>query len=231
MLLRIAPRIHIRSRSLKLLSGLMVPAALLQTACVPPVGPASSMYAASALPRAGSAGSTRSRVEILNPLLAERIQHISRQSPSFRSAWDMIQSSGIPVRVGTDRQLQNQLPRWYRDHPNEWGGVTVMSADVRARLDGAVVAVRISPLQDIARQMPAGGDDYLLSQIDRLLIHEIYGHLTPVIATRDAAQECPDQLRAGEVTPCVQLRERQVAAELERYRQAHARADTRTLRN
>ncbi|HEY0674187.1 MAG TPA: hypothetical protein VGD27_18065 [Longimicrobiales bacterium] len=231
MLLRIAPRIDSRSCSRKLLSVSLACAALLPTACVPVRTAPSNMYAASALPRAGTAVSTKPRVEILNPLLAERIQHISRQSPSFRGAWSMIQSSGVRVRIGTYRQLQNQLPRWYRDHPDEWGGVTVMSADVRARLDGAVVAVRIAPLQDIARQLPSGGDDYVLSQIDRILIHEIYGHLTPVIATRDPAQECPDQLRAGEVTPCVQVRERQVAAELARYRQADARADARNLRN
>lgn len=232
MLQRIAPCIRIPSCSLKLLSGLMVSAALLQTACVPAVGPApANMYAASALPRAGTAGSTKSRVEILNPLLAERIEHISQQSPSFRSAWNMIQSSGVKVRIGTYRQLHSQLPRWYRDHPNEWAGVTVMSADLRARLDGAVVIVRIAPLEDNARQLPSGGEDYVLSQIDRVLVHELYGHLTPVIATRDPAQECPDQLRAGEATPCVQVRERQIAAELERYRQTHARADARGPRN
>lgn len=199
----------------------------LQTACMARAHPAPrSFFSAAELPFAPRASKARakSRVEIITPVLADRIQHIARQSPSFRAAWDMVQASGVPVRVGTYAQLQSRLPRWYRQHPAEWAGVTVISADARAGISGAIVVVRITPLEQAARGLPPG-NDYVRSEIDRVLIHEIYGHLAPVVASGDARQECPDQLRPGEATPCVQLRERKIAAELNDFRLAQRAAE------
>ncbi|HEX6558836.1 MAG TPA: hypothetical protein VF021_05220 [Longimicrobiales bacterium] len=164
---------------------------------------------------------SRTRVQVLKPLLAERIDFVARQSPSFRAAWDMIRRSGLPVRIGTDDQLRSRLPHWYRQHPNEWAGVTVTETGGRDELSGAVVALRLGAMEKTARRTPRGSE-YLLAELDRVLIHEIYGHLAPMVAARDVQHECLDQLRPGEATPCVQVRERRIAAELSNYRLAHA---------
>lgn len=148
------------------------------------------------------------RVDIMQPVLAERIEQIARQSPSFRDAWDMIRRGSVRVRIGSYSQLRSELPRWYRNHPNDWAGVTVLSSN--GGVSSAVVALRLSLLEQLSQDLPAG-NTYVTDEIDRLLIHEIYGHLAPVVAS---GQECPDQVRPGETSSCVKLREQRIAAEL-----------------
>jgi hypothetical protein len=160
----------------------------------------------------------------MHPLLAERITRIAERSASFRDAWDMIQASGVPVTIGTDEQLHEQLPRWFRHHPSRWVGVTVSSSGLKGGLDRAVVAVRIRALESTANGRSSYSHAHFLAEVDRILIHEIYGHLTPVVAARDPGQECPDHLRRGEVKPCVNLREEAIVNELADYQQA-ARAN------
>jgi hypothetical protein len=156
------------------------------------------------------------RADVLEPFLAERIQHLAMRSPSFQDAWDMIRASGVAVRVGTRAQLHAQLPRWYREHPGEWGGVTIISSNARAEISSAVVVLPLDQIEDRARTLPPG-TSYLTDEVDRVLIHEIYGHLAPAIEASSARAECPDQLEPGEVTSCVQRREWKIAAELASY--------------
>ena len=215
-----APHIRFRFRSAHLIA--LAAAMMFTTACTthaPPAQP--NFYAAAGIPF--KSPSNANRVQVLVPLLAARIEEIAERSPSFRTAWEMIRSSGVPVRVGSYSQLRGQLPRWFRDHPTDWAGVTVTASTARGELSSAVVALRVSQIEELARRLPAG-NSYVVDEIDRVLIHEIYGHLTPIIASRDLQQECPDQLRPGEQTPCVQVRERQIAAELADFRLNRARA-------
>jgi hypothetical protein len=121
-------------------------------------------------------------VRVLDPLLAERIADIAQRSPTFRAAWLMITASGVPVRIGTDEELKQELPRWYREHPAKWAGVTV-TAGGRKNVERAVVVLRVNAMQQTARYAGAGRS-YLLREVDRVLVHEIYGHLAPVIEAR-----------------------------------------------
>jgi hypothetical protein len=52
--------------------------------------------------------------------------------------------------------------------------------------------------------------------MDRVLIHEIYGHLAPVVEADDVGKGCPDAVRRGESQSCVSIREARIAAEIER---------------
>lgn len=158
-----------------------------------------------------------SRVVVLEPFFAERIAHVAERSPSFRAAWELIQHSGVPVRIGTDEQLRGKLPGWYRDHPNAWAGVTVTETGSRDEVSVAFVALRFKAMKESARRTPRS-TEFLLSEVDRVLIHEIYGHLVPVIATHNT-RECLDQHGPGQPA-CVQLREQQIAAELSTYQLA-----------
>jgi hypothetical protein len=160
------------------------------------------------------------QVEVLNPLMAQRITMLTERSPKFRAAWLMIRKSGVPVSIGTDAQLHSELPDWFRDHPDNWAGVTVTNGR-KGSLTDAYVALRLDAIQQIANNNPAAGSAYLDHELTRLLVHEIYGHLAPVVAAHDVSRNCPDQLRAGEVTPCVKLREEEIAAELDQYQESH----------
>ena len=154
-------------------------------------------------------------VEVLNPVLAERIAQIELKSPKFRAAWQMVQSSGVPIRIGTDADVRDQLPSWYRNNPDHWAGVTVARGG-EGNLTGAVVALRVDQIQRFADEH-AYAEGYLENELDRVLIHEIYGHLVPVVEARDMSKGCPDAPRPGEEKPCVAIREEEIAAELERY--------------
>lgn len=158
-------------------------------------------------------------VAVMNPLLAERIARIASRSPSFRTDWDMIRRSGVPIAIGTEDQLNGALPRWYRSNPSRWVGVTVVNAGgLRGGLEDAVVALRVGALRRIAHQRAGDANARFLAELDRVLIHEIYGHLAPIIAAGDPLEECPDHARRGEAKPCVQVREERVAGEIARSR-------------
>ncbi|HSL69521.1 MAG TPA: hypothetical protein VK864_04725, partial [Longimicrobiales bacterium] len=173
--------------------------------------------------RACARVTTTTRVKVMDPLLAERIERLAGQSPSFQQAWAMILNSGVPVQIGRFDQLRSELPRWYRSHPARWAGVTVNSAGATGDLDRSVVALHVELMERQARAQPIEGDPYFLAEVDRVLIHEIYGHLAPVVEAGDARKECPDHLRRGETRPCVTAREALIAAEL-----AHSRLTAST---
>jgi hypothetical protein len=154
-------------------------------------------------------------VEVLNPVLAERIAQIEAKSPKFRAAWQMIQSSGVPIRIGTDADVRDQLPAWYRNNRDSWAGVTVARGG-EGNLTSAIVALRVDQIQRFAEEH-AYAEGYLEEELDRVLIHEIYGHLAPLVAARDMSKGCSDAVEDDESVPCVAIREAEIAAEIERY--------------
>jgi hypothetical protein len=162
-----------------------------------------------------------SRVTVLDPLLSERITNIAARSPTFHDAWISIHASGVPVSIGTDEQLQDQLPRKFRDRPARWVGLTVNMANLTGGLRRAVIAIRVRALDRMLRRQTRETDARFLAQLDRVLIHEIYGHLTPVVAARDPWQECPDDPRPGEARSCVREREDRIARELSNYQRVN----------
>ena len=151
----------------------------------------------------------------MDTLLAEHIAQIAQKSPTFRAAWEKLQSSGVPISIGTDAQLRPELPSWYRNHPRNWAGVTVARGG-EGDLSSAVVALSVNAMKQIAEDAVYTGNDYLTGELDRVLIHEIYGHLVPVVEAHDMAKGCPDAVRPGESQSCVSVREAVIAAELER---------------
>ena len=72
-------------------------------------------------------------------------------------------------------------------------------------------------IREMARSARVDGPGYLLGEVDRLLIHEIYGHLAPMFAVDGPARACSDEARPGEARPCVSVREEHVAGELAAY--------------
>lgn len=159
------------------------------------------------------------RIEIQDRLLAERIERVAAGSASFRNDWAMIRASGVRVTIGRATRLHSQLPRWYRDNPNRWVGVTVVhAAGARSSVDRAVVALRVTAIERQARLRP-DSETWRLAEIDRVLVHEIYGHLAPIIAAGDAYSDCPDHARPGEQQACVALREDHVMRELAMFQE------------
>lgn len=156
------------------------------------------------------------RVVVLNQLLEERIRFIAKRSPRFRAAWEEIQNSEIPVLIGTDAQLwetaKNQVGRaqpWAGlqvNWPTFWGG----------RVARSMVIIRLEWLHDLWTQDPAIAAGFL-RELDELLIHEIYGHLAPVLIANDLDKVCSDRRNLWdpeEGPSCVEKREKEVHGEI-----------------
>jgi hypothetical protein len=174
--------------------------ALLLAACV-------KQPLAQTAPQSGS-------VEVLSTELAQHIVDIAEKSPTFRAAWERIAEAGVPISIGTDAQLRDELPSWYRNNPRNWAGVTVAKG-AEGSLSSVVVALSVDAMKQIADGAAYMGD-YFTGELDRVLIHEIYGHVVPVVEARDMSKGCPDAVEEGETQSCVAKREAQIAAEIER---------------
>jgi hypothetical protein len=137
-------------------------------------------------------------VAVLSSELAQHIVELAEKSPTFRAAWQRMLSSGVPISIGTETQLRADLPPWYRKNPGDWAGLTLIKGD-EGRLTKAAVAVNVAGIKRIAESAAYMGNDYLMAEMDRVLIHEIYGHLAPVV------EAVVGQFIAGIVEPDVGL--------------------------
>jgi hypothetical protein len=165
--------------------------------------------------RAWRSGSAEGRsVRILDDLLAERIEVLNRLSPTFGTSWRDLELSGTPVLIGTESQLGSQLPGALRGS-NGWAGATVTWAGTGGVPKRTAVVIRVDWLQELHESFGNPRGDFLRA-LDDLIIHEVYGHLVPVVEARNVAASCADA-RRGERhrDSCVGRRELAIHAEVE----------------
>lgn len=171
-------------------------------------------------------------IAIGDSVLAATIVRMRVQSPAFDSAMTALERSGIPTVIGTSRQLRAQLPPGYR-YVRGWQALTAFypltpnDAPGR-RIEHIAVIVRLSDLESalhLAGSTPA--DTVMFSRyLERVIGHEIYGHLMPQLALgRTAPIACDDPTSGADwYTACVMRRERTVMAQL-----TEARGDSAIL--
>ncbi|HVB32291.1 MAG TPA: hypothetical protein VNE60_12245 [Gemmatimonadaceae bacterium] len=177
----------------------------------------------------------RSNVVIRDSILGETIARMRAQSPSFDSAMVAIEQSGIPVVIGTRRELRDQVPPGYRS-VGGWQAVTAIypltptNAPGRP-IDHFSVIIRMSELRHALLDVGATSADSTMFDryIERVLGHEIYGHLWPQLEShRTAPIACDDPTSGADwYDACVMKRERHVVAELTMARGTGATLGTR----
>jgi hypothetical protein len=154
-----------------------------------------------------------SRIQVVDSLLAARIDELRASAPSFATAWDQLERSRVPIVIGTRAQLEEILPADVR-RSNGWAGMSVAwNGPYTRSLDRAAVAVRVDWLRQLHQtyHTPPGAFEEAL---DGLIIHEVYGHLVPVVAARDAGKQCADPRgRQRLAESCVGKREQFLKAE------------------
>lgn len=164
-------------------------------------------------------------VQVLDSLLAERILLLRATAPSFEAAWLSLESSNVPIVIGTREQLQPFLPRMVRDS-NGWAAITVSWGESR-ELSRSAVAVRIEWLRALHARYTTD-DAPFLAALDELIIHEVYGHLTPVVEHGSAAYTCPDPTATQSLADsCVGRRELSLRAERDSVVASHELAARR----
>ena len=157
---------------------------------------------------------------------------ISEGSQLFREALEGLRQTGKRIFVVTPRQFRSMdpTPRGAAEHsPDRLLAETSPIFDGDAQVRGAVVVVNLGMLDEIyAGTVSLPGE--LHSDLDRILIHEIYGHAMPYLAAGNLSGRCSDPQpgeRASEA--CAIRRENAVRAELRLGRRVDAGLASLTL--
>lgn len=166
-----------------------------------------------------------SRLEVLHPLLAERIRDLEARSPRLRAALDSVRAGGVPVLVGTPEELRETAP-WLG-----WEMTSGRLAEFAAYVDTTSGAVNVSVIRvDLrriaayqARDIPPVSTWFSAPErqarferaVDAILIHELWGHLVPLAQTWSLRSHCPDPIPGQrELESCVMQRENELRVEL-----------------
>ena len=161
-------------------------------------------------------------IAIGDSTIAAIIVRLRRYSPAFDSAMVAIERSGIPVVIGTEQQLRDQLPPGY-GHVSGWQALTAFypltpTNAAGRRIEHIAVIVRLSSLASAMRAHGRTPQDTLLYDryLERVLGHEIYGHLMPQLQMgRTAPIVCDDPTSGADwYSACVMQRERLVMAQM-----------------
>lgn len=156
-------------------------------------------------------------IQTSHRLLHARLEAIYRRSPLWRQALEQLRASRRQVLVVTPDQVvvkdSVDAPAGEPFDP----GVIAAAAPIPGpdnRLDVVLVVVNLPLLQSLYLQSAAPPSG-LQGDIDRILIHEVYGHAIPYLLAGDLSGRCSDPEpgeRAGDA--CSVQRENAVREEL-----------------
>jgi hypothetical protein len=152
-------------------------------------------------------------VEFPSRYLESRTQELARRSPTWRAGMDSLRATGFWVVVGTPAEIRATVPGLEAYSARHLGEV-VPVRDATGRLVGAVVTVDV----DLVRRLSAQAgltEAEMDGDVDRILIHELYGHVLPLAWTREIPGGCPDPAPGEPATSsCAILRENLIRTEL-----------------
>jgi hypothetical protein len=161
------------------------------------------------------------------------LTRISHGSTLFREALGSLRSTGMRIFVVTPHQFRSMdiaPPGAKQRVPASWPlAETSPVIDAAAHVRGVVVVVNLGLLEDIhSRKESLPGELY--SDLDRILVHEVYGHAMPYVMAGNLAGRCPDP-QPGErpSETCAIQRENAVRAELGLGRRVDAGLASLTL--
>jgi hypothetical protein len=172
-------------------------------------------------------------IAIGDSLLSATVSRLRRLSPSFDSAIVAIEQSGIPVVIGTAEQLKDQMPPGYR-YVKGWQAVTAIYPLTPTNapgkpIDHFSVIVRLTDLRAALQTAATPEDSALFNRyVERVVAHEIYGHLIPQLKLGKTAPIACDDPTSGVdwYSACVMQRERHVMAQLVEARGTYAELGT-----
>ena len=151
-----------------------------------------------------------------HPLLRDSLDRISRGSARFREALDSLRQSGRWALVLTPDQIVVTDAFRSRLAAFDQGVLAEVSPVTRGRsqVDAVLVVINL-PLLERAHEQRNSLPVELHGDIDRIVIHEVFGHALPYLLAGDLSGQCADPApgqRAEEA--CAIQRENAVRAEL-----------------
>jgi hypothetical protein len=195
-----------------------------QSSGATPVAPATAAHSSLYAPN----------IAIGDSLLLATVIRLREMSPSFDSAIRTIIRSGIPVIIGSDIQLKDELPPGYA-HVQGWQALTAIYPLTPTNAPGRPinhfsVIVRLTDLRAALANSTTDADSALFNRhMERVLAHEIYGHLLPQLRLgKTAPIACDDPTDGAHwYDACVMRRERHIMAQLVTARGTYATLGTR----
>ena len=159
----------------------------------------------------------RSPLETANPVVQASLARIAKGSASWRAALDAIRGTGRRAIVVTSDQVLVADPATEGRMDRFDATVLAEVAPIPhpdSRVDVVLVVINLSLLEEshrLAQSVPAEFE----ADLDRILVHEIYGHAVPYLLVGQLSGRCPDPL-PGEraVEACSIQRENAVRAEI-----------------
>lgn len=152
-------------------------------------------------------------MEVLDPYLADRLDRLGERSTTWRAGLDTLRATGLHTIVATPEQARRRVPGLERYAPRHLGEVIPLW-DRDGRLLGAVVTVDTKRLAELAAETGLGAAE-VAGDAERILVHEIYGHVVPLAWSGTLSGGCPDPA-PGEpaASSCAITRENRVRSEL-----------------
>jgi hypothetical protein len=158
-----------------------------------------------------------SPIETTNPTFQASLERIARGSGLWREAVDAIRIAGRRAIVVTPDQVriagESAVTPADRFDDTLLAEVAPVLMDT-SRVDAVVVVVNVALLQQRHHEQRLMPIEFEMD-LDRILIHEIYGHAIPYLLAGDLSGRCADpQPRQRAVDACSIRRENAVRAEL-----------------
>lgn len=149
----------------------------------------------------------------VDPLLSKRLAALEARSPTWRAALDTLRATGFEVLVARPEQVGERIPRLSGYRATHLGEVIPLRK-AGGVLRGAVVTVDVARLEKLADRVGLPRS-VLEEDVDRILIHELYGHVVPLAVARRISGGCPDPAPGEPVlSSCAITRENRIRREL-----------------
>jgi hypothetical protein len=191
------------------------------------VNEAHSLNAQGARVQEGSDSARMPRgVEILDAYLAERIGLLESKSPRLRAAMERARAAPFPVVIGTPEQMARRLGarRWLalQSGEGQLADFLIYKSDREAAaIELIVIRAHLKRIRAAPSAMaPLGigrgrAQRWVDATVDALLIHELWGHLVPIVDAGNHTGNCPDPaLGEPALESCVMRRENDMRLEL-----------------
>ncbi len=153
-----------------------------------------------------------------DPVLRSSLDRIASGSSLWRSAVEALRGRGRRALVLTPDQVTVQPhPEADRRHPFEpdlLAEVTPLPA-TDEQVQTVLVVVNVPLLRRLYDEQPWSWQSDLARDLDRIVIHEVYGHAVPYLMAGNLSGHCPDPLPGTRATDaCAIQRENAVRDEL-----------------
>ncbi len=169
---------------------------------------------------------TAGGVEIRDAYLAARIELLEQRSPRFGAAMSRARQGSIPIVIGTPDQVRdlvaerlslglqmgNDRVADFLIHTPDVGSPQISLIVIRVHLDRIRGATRWRAPLGIGR---GRARRWMNATTDAMLIHELWGHLIPIVEAGDYTGNCSDPAPGQpDLESCVMQRENELRREL-----------------